>query len=83
MTRLPGQSGVRFVLVTNSRILTTIGWMKSVGHCSYSTVETWMDDVLQVPVSRGYLAKLCTGIISDSLKEIYEELTDAIPKQDV
>ena len=49
------------------RLLATIGWLKSVGHCSYSTIEAWMEDVLQVPVSRGYLAKLCTGTISQSL----------------
>ena len=24
------------------RMLATIGWMKSVGHCSYSTIETWL-----------------------------------------
>jgi transposase len=64
------------------RMLATIGWMKSVGHCSYSTIETWMEDVLQVPVSRGYLAKLCTGTISESLQEAYEELTEAIPRQE-
>jgi len=64
------------------RLLATIGWMKSVGHCSYSTLETWMEDVLQVPVSRGYLAKLCTATISESLKENYEELTEAIPRQE-
>ena len=63
------------------RMLANIGWLKSVGHCSYSTIETWMDDILQVPVSRGYLAKLCTSTISDSLKNAYEELTEAIPKQ--
>ena len=63
------------------RLLATIGWMKSVGHCSYSTLETWMEDVLQVPVSRGYLAKLCTGTISDSLQGAYQELTEAIPRQ--
>jgi hypothetical protein len=43
------------------RMQAMIGWMKSVGHCSYSTIETWIQDVLQVPDSRGYLAKLCTG----------------------
>ncbi len=64
------------------RMLAMIGWLKSVGHCSYSTIETWMEDVLQVPVSRGYLAKLCTGIVSDSLAEAYEELKDAIPQQE-
>jgi transposase len=64
------------------RMLAMIGWLKSVGHCSYSTVETWMEDVLQVPVSRGYLAKLCTGTISESLQDAYEELSDAIARQD-
>mgnify|MGYP001036955967 FL=1 len=27
------------------RLLATIGWLKSVGHLSYSTVEAWMEDV--------------------------------------
>ena len=64
------------------RLLATIGWLKSMGHCSYSTIEAWMEDVLQVPVSRGYLAKLCTGTISASLADAYDELTEAIPRQE-
>lgn len=64
------------------RLLATIGWLKSVGHCSYSTVEAWMEDVLGVPVSRGYLAKLCTGTISQSLADSYDELVAAIPHQE-
>ena len=40
-----------------------------------------MDDVLQVPVSRGYLAKLCTGTISQSLEHAYDEMVEAIPHQ--
>ena len=63
------------------RLLATIGWLKSAAHCSYSTVESWMEDVLQVPVSRGYLSKLCTGTISDSLADAHTELTAAIPHQ--
>lgn len=63
------------------RLLATIGWLKSVGHLSYSTIEAWMEDVLQVPVSRGYLAKLCTGTIAAALAPAYEELTEAIPRQ--
>ena len=31
--------------------------------------ETYMKDVLQVPVLRGYLARLCTGLITDSLDD--------------
>ena len=64
------------------RLLATIGWLKSVGHCSYSTIEAWMEDVLQVPVSRGYLAKLCTGTISASLADAYDEVAEAIPRQE-
>lgn len=64
------------------RLLAMIGWLKSCGHCSYTTIETWMEDVLGVPVSRGYLAKLCTGTISASLQESYDELKDAIPRQE-
>ena len=64
------------------RLLATIGWLKSMGHCSYSTIEAWMEDVLQVPVSRGYLAKICTGTISASLADAYDELTEAIPRQE-
>ena len=63
------------------RMLAMLGWLKSVGHCSYSTIETWVEDVLQVPVSRGYLAKLCTGTISASLQDAYQELSEAIPSQ--
>ena len=64
------------------RLLATIGWLKSMGHCSYSTIQAWMEDVLQVRVSRGYLAKLCTGTISASLADAYDELTEAIPRFD-
>ncbi len=63
------------------RLLATIGWLKSVGHLSYSSVEMWMEDVLQVPVSRGYLAKLCTGVVSEALQPAYDELVDTIPRQ--
>jgi transposase len=52
------------------------------GHCSYSTIEAWMEDVLQVPVSRGYLAKLCTGTIAASLSDSYDEVVTMIPHQD-
>jgi transposase len=63
------------------RLLATIGWLKSMGHCSYSTIEAWMEDVLQVPVSRGYLSKLCTNLISASLAPAYDEVSAAIPRQ--
>ena len=45
------------------RMLAMIGWLKSRAHCSYTTIAVWMGDVLEVPVCRGYLAKLCNGVI--------------------
>jgi transposase len=63
------------------RMLSMIGWLKSGAHCSYSTIAKWMGDILQVPVSRGYLAKLCNGTISASLADAHEELKQAIPDQ--
>lgn len=63
------------------RLVATIGWLKSQAHCSYSTIDQYFDDVLGVPVSRGYLSKLCTGIVSESLADAYEEARSAIPDQ--
>ena len=74
---VPGLSGPIF----GPRMLAMIGWLKSRAHCSYTTIATWMEDVLQVPVSRGYLAKLCNGPISASLADAHNELKAAIPQQ--
>ncbi len=63
------------------RLLATIGWMKSCAHSSYTTIEQYFDDVLNVPVSRGYLSKLCTGVVSESLSDAYGQTKAAIPQQ--
>jgi transposase len=60
-TFLPHVPELRNQPIFGPRMLAMIGWLKSRAHCSYSTIAIWMDDVLQVPVSRGYLAKLCNG----------------------
>ena len=65
------------------RLLATLGWLKSMGHCSYSTIEAWMEDVLQrarfarLPeqAMHGHdLRRPCAGA--------YDEVTAAIPRQD-
>lgn len=80
-TVLPHVPELRNQPIFGPRMLAMVGWLKSRAHCSYSTIATWMDDVLQVPVSRGYLAKLCNGTISASLADAYTELKQAIPEQ--
>jgi len=80
-TILPDVPELKNQPIFGPRMLAMIGWLKSRAHCSYSTVALWMSDVLQIPVSRGYLAKLCNGAISDSLADTYDELKQAIPNQ--
>jgi len=63
------------------RMLSMIGWLKSRAHCSYTTVAEWMGDILRIPVSRGYLSKLCNGTISEALADAHDELKQAIPAQ--
>lgn len=81
-TVLPHVPELKNQPIFGPRMLSMIGWLKSRAHCSYSTIALWMDDVLQVPVSRGYLAKLCTGVISASLADAHDQLTAAIPQQE-
>lgn len=82
-TVLPIVPGVTDQPIFGPRFLSLIGWLKSRAHCSYSTIAECVRDVLEVPVSRGYLAKLCNGVISASLAEAHEELKQAIPAQTV
>lgn len=62
-------------------MLSMIGWLKSRAHCSYTTVAEWLGDILRIPVSRGYLSKLCNGTISQALADVHDELQQAIPDQ--
>ena len=78
-TILPDVPELKDRTIFGPRMLSMIGWLKSRAHCSYSTIAVWMSDVLQVQVSRGYLAKLCNGIISTSLADAYDEIKQAIP----
>lgn len=80
-THLPDVPDLVGKPIFGPRMLSMIGWLKSRAHCSYSTIALWLDDVLQVPVSRGYLAKLCNGTISASLADAHDELKQAIPAQ--
>ena len=81
-TILPDVPELKNQPIFGPRMLSMIGWLKSRAHCSYSTIAVWMSDVLQIPVSRGYLSKLCTGVISASLADAHDELAAAIPQQD-
>jgi len=58
-----------------------VAFLKGVCHASYSTVRTFLRDIVQVPVSRGYLAKV-TAKVSAALRRPYEELLDLLPHEE-
>jgi len=52
---------------------TLIAYLKAVCHASFSTIRKYFRDVLQIKVSRGYLAKVIAQV-SAALARPYEEL---------
>lgn len=55
-----------------------VGYLSRVCHASFSTIRKFLRDVVQVPISRGYLAKLIQKV-SRSLERPYEELLNRLP----
>lgn len=56
-----------------------IAFLKSVGHCSFSTIRKYLRDVVGVQICRGQLAKLVQKV-SASLAKTYEELLGTLPE---
>ena len=64
------------------RLTALVAFMKGVCHASFSTIRKFLRDVVRVPVSRGYLAKLI-GKVSESLARAYAELFQRLPGEAV
>lgn len=64
------------------RLTALVAYMKGACHASFSTIRKFLRDVVKMPVSRGYLRKLI-GKVSDALEPAFEELLQALTKQDV
>jgi transposase len=64
------------------RLTALIAFMKGVCHASFSTIRKFLRDVVQVDVSRGYLAKLIAKA-SESLAAAYAELFERLPGEAV
>jgi transposase len=60
------------------RLTALVAFLKGVCHCSFSTIRKFLRDVVQVPVSRGYLRKLCAKV-ADGLEVSYEHLLRLLP----
>jgi transposase len=62
------------------RLTALIAYLKGSCHCSYSTIRKFIRDVLQIHISRGYLAKLIAKA-SASLKDAYDALAQRLPNE--
>jgi len=62
------------------RLTALIAYLKGVCHASFSTVRTFLRDVVQVTVSRGQLAKVLAKV-STALDGPYQELLDRLPAE--
>ncbi len=62
------------------RLMTLIAYLKGVCHASYSTIRTFLRDVMGVTLSRGLLAKVI-GKVTAALDAPYEALLQDLPAQ--
>src|SRR3954466_11064834 len=61
-------------------LTTLVAYLKGACHASYSTVRTFLRDVVRVTISRGELARIIAKV-SRALERPYEQLLDDLPGQ--
>ena len=77
--QLPGE--VRKGGLAGPRLTALIGSLKGGCHTSYTTIQSFLEDVMGASLSTGMLAKV-VGKVSTALAVSYQELFDALPSQD-
>jgi transposase len=77
----PIPRAVRKAGLVGPRLTALIGYLKGACHCSFSTIRTFLQDVLGVSISRGQLRKVC-GKVARSLDPAYQDLLAALPAQE-
>ncbi len=63
------------------RLTSLIGYLKGFCHASYSTIRTYLRDVVGLVISRGQLVRIITKV-SQALEDPYNELLGDLPLQD-
>jgi transposase len=77
----PIPRAVRKAGLVGPRLTALIGDLKGACHCSFSTIHTFLKDVVGVSISRGQLRKVC-GKVARSLNPAYQDLLAALPEQE-
>jgi transposase len=76
--RVPG--AVRAQGLFGPRLTATVAYLKGGCHASYSTIQTFLSELLGVDVSRGFLAKVVRRT-SNALGIAYDELCSQLPRE--
>jgi transposase len=77
----PIPRAVRKAGLVGPRLTALVGYLKGACHCSFSTIRTFLQDVVGVSISRGQLRKVC-GKVARSLDQPYQDLLAALPEQE-
>ena len=62
----------------SNRMTALTGYLKARGHMSYSTVQSFFDDIMDLDISQGYLSKVCTKKLSPALQPAYAQVGEFI-----
>jgi transposase len=73
--------GIKRGGLVGPRLTTMIAYLKGVCHASFSTVRTYVRDVLRVTISRSQLAVII-GKVTRALEQPYQELFNSLPDQE-
>jgi transposase len=64
----------------NEELTTLVAYMKGVCHASFSTIRKFLRDIVETPVSRGYLRKVLEKVTA-ALDGPYRELLASLPAE--
>lgn len=60
------------------RMTALTGYLKARGHMSYSTLQSFFKDIMDLGVSQGFLVKVCTKKLSPALQQAYAQTGELI-----
>jgi len=58
----------------STRTMALTGYLKARGHMSYSTLQSFFNDIMDLNVCQSYLAKICTKKLSPALQPAYAQV---------
>jgi len=74
--KLPGD--IRKAGLFSNRMTALTGYLKARGHMSYSTLQSFFNDIMSLDISQGFLTKVCTQKLSPALQQAYAQVGDFI-----